>query len=132
MSFTSNIKALARTAGAWGKNQAPEILMVGGAVSFVATVVTASRATIKAQDILDEHKETLRSIKIAEATPEEYDEEDRKRDIVVCYSKTSVAMAKEYALAAGFGVLSLTCFFASYGIMKKRYVALGAAYTALN
>ena len=132
MSLGSNIKALARTAGVWGKNHAPELLMVGGAVSFVATVVTASHATIKAQDVLEEHRKNLNEIKLAEAIPEEYDEETRRKDIVIAYSKTSIALAKNYALAGGFAVFSLTCFFAAYGIMKKRYVALGAAYAALN
>lgn len=134
MSFTTNVKALARTAGLWTKNHAPELLLTGGTVSFVATIVTASRATIKAQEILEEHQEAMRDIKIAQATANEevYSEQDIRKDTIVVYSKTSIALAKKYALPLGCAALSLTCFFASYGIMKKRYVALGAAYTALN
>ena len=134
MSFTTNVKALALTAGAWTKNHAPEILLVGGVVSFGATVFCAAKATIKAQDILEDHKETIRDIKTAQATtsPELYSPDDIKKDTITCYTKTAIALTKDYALTAGCAVLSLTCFCASYGILKKRYVALGAAYTALN
>lgn len=132
MSFSTNVKALVRTAGAWGKNHAPELLLAGGAVSFVATVITASKATIKAQDILEDHKEKLRDIKTVHATNRDYDDEDLKKDIIVAYSQTGWGLTKNYALASGFAVLSLTCFFASYNIIKKRYVALGVAYSALN
>ena len=134
MSFSSNLKALARTAGAWSKNHAPELLLAGGAVSFVATVITASKATIKAQDILEEHREALKDLKTEHAisSDEQYPEEVHKKDVVVLYSQTGLALAKDYALPVGFATVSLTCFFASYGILKKRYIALGAAYTALN
>lgn len=134
MSLATNAKALVRTAGLWTKNHAPELLLAGGTISFVATVVTASRATVKAQDILEEHQENMRDIKIAQATADEetYSEQDIKKDTIVVYSRTGFELVKRYALPAGCAALSLTCFFASYGIMKKRYVALGAAYTALN
>lgn len=134
MSLVTNAKAMVRTAGLWTKNHAPELLLAGGTISFVATVVTASRATIKAQEVLEDHKDAMRDIKLAQATADEetYSEEDIKKDTIVVYSRTGWEMIKKYALPAGCAVLSLTCFFASYGIMKKRYVALGAAYTALN
>ena len=134
MSLLNNAKNLARTAGFWTKNHAPELLLAGGTISFVATVVTASHATLKATEVLEEHQEKMRDIKTAQAqtTDEEYSEADIRKDTIVVYTKTSLALAKRYAIPVGCAALSLTCFFASYGIMKKRYVALGAAYTALN
>ena len=134
MSLLNNTKNLVRTAGFWTRSHAPELLLAGGTISFVATVVTASQATLKATDILEEHQGKKRDIKTAQATKteEEYSEQDIKRDTIVLYSQTGMALAKRYALPLGCAALSLTCFFASYGIMKKRYVALGAAYTALN
>lgn len=134
MSFTTNVKALVRTTGLWTKNHAPELLLAGGTISFVATVVTASHATLKATEVLEEHRDKKRDIKTAQATKteEEYSEQDIKKDTIILYSQTGMALAKRYALPLGCAALSLTCFFASYGIMKKRYVALGAAYTALN
>ena len=55
----SNLKSIARVAKVGLVKHAPEILMGTGTVAFVATVVTASRSTIKAQDILADCKEKL-------------------------------------------------------------------------
>ncbi len=127
----SNLKSIARVAKVGIVKHAPEILMGVGAVSFVGTVVTASRATIKAQDILYDHHEKLDDIKQAESM-EIYTEEDAKKDKITLYTQTALAMAKDYAPAAGLGVLSMTCFFAAFGIIKKRYTTLAIAYNALS
>lgn len=133
MSFNT-VKALVRTAGATISKHAPEILLVGGTIGFVATVVTASRATVKTQAVLKDHKDALREIKTTRAisSDERYSEEEAKKDIVALHTQTSMEVAKNYILPAGIGMASLTCFFASYGIMKKRYAALGVAYMALS
>ena len=134
MSFIDNTKAVLRSTGAWASKHAPEIFLVGGTVGFVATVVTASRATIKAEAVIEDHKAQLRDIRVARAisSDERYSEEDVKKDTVALYTKTSFDIVKGYAVPVGLGAVSLGCFFASYGIMKKRYLALGAAYTALG
>ena len=58
----SNLKSMARVTKVVIVKHAPEILMGTGAVAFVGTVITASRATIKAQDILEDHREKLADI----------------------------------------------------------------------
>ena len=134
MSFGSTAKALVCTAGAWTRNHAPELLLVGGTVGFVATVVTASRATIKAEEILKEDKDKARDYKTTRAisSDERYSEDDLKKDLITLHTQTSLKVAKNYILPAGLAAASLTCFFASYGIMKKRYAALSVAYAALG
>lgn len=127
----SNLKSIARVAKVGIVKHAPEILMGVGAVSFVGTVVVASRATIKAQDILYDHHEKLDDIKQAEAM-EVYTAEDAKTDKIKVYTQTTLAMVKDYAPAAGLGVLSMTCFFGAFGIIKKRYTTLVIAYNALS
>ena len=127
----SNLKSIARVAKVGIVKHAPEILMGVGAVSFVGTVVVASRATIKAQDILYDHHEKLDDIKQAEAM-EVYTAEDAKTDKIKVYTQTTLAMVKDYAPAAGLGVLSMTCFFGAFGIIKKRYTTLAIAYNALS
>ena len=133
MSFTT-VNALVRTAGATVSKHAPEILLASGAVGFVATVVTASHATLKAEVILEEHNTKMRDIKTTRAisSDERYSESDEKKDILTLRTQTSIKMIKQYAIPLGIGALSLTCFFASYGIMRKRYVALSAAYVSLE
>lgn len=129
----SNIKSVARVAKVTVVKHSPEILMGIGTISFVATVVTASKATLKAQDILENHKVELEDIKEAsELNSPDYKPEDAKKDKITLYSQTGLALAKDYAPAAGFAAISLTCFFGAFNIMKKRYVVLAAAYSALE
>ena len=129
----SNIKSAANVTKVAIVKHSPEILMGVGTVSFVATVVTASKATIKAQDILEDHKYDLADIKEAEDLDvSEYTKEDAKKDKITLYSQTSIALVKDYALSAGFAAVTLTCFFGAFSIMKKRYTVLAAAYTALE
>lgn len=134
LALISSLKNTAFVAKAAIKSHAPEILVGTGCISFVATVVTASKATIKAQDILENHHEALNDIKIcaAQTEEEEYSESDQKKDVIVAYSKTSLEMVKTYAPAIALGALSIGCFLASYGILKKRNLALIAAYNGLN
>lgn len=127
----SNLKSMARVVKAGLKNRGPEILMGAGTIAFVGTIVTASRATIKAQDILFDHNEKLEDIKEA-SDFDEYSDDDAKKDKITLYTQTTIALAKDYAPTAGLAALSLTCFFAAFNIMKKRYVAIAAAYSALE
>jgi hypothetical protein len=48
------------------------------------------------------------------------------------YARTTGNLAIEYAPAVALTTLSITSFCASYGILKKRYVALGVAYNVLQ
>lgn len=134
----SNIKSMVTVVKAGLVKHSPEILMGAGAVSFIVTVITASKATIKAQDILEDHKKKLDDIKeiidYCEKYPDsvEYCLEDSKKDKTVAYVQTGLALAKDYAPAVGFAAISLTCFFGAFGIMKKRYTTIAMAYSALE
>ena len=109
-----------------------------GTVAFIATVVTASKATIKAQDILEQHKDALDDIKEMKEYKEQYPDdvdyspEEIRKDKIVTYSKTGIALAKEYALPVGLAAITVTCYFGAFGIMRKRYATLAAAYSALE
>ena len=110
----------------------PEILLGAGIVTGVASTVVACKATLKADEVLDEHKENIEKIKeAAEVSPEEYTEKDKKRDVALAYGKTIGGFVKLYSPAIVLGAVSITCFCASYGILKKRNVALMAAYGEL-
>ena len=141
------VKVLFDVAKAWTVGHAPELLLAAGAGSFVATVIYASKSTLKAQDILYDHQCGLEDIKVAKEIAEEeieqaneenreievaYSDEDYKKDKITLYTKTTLQIAKTYALPAGLGALSLACFFGAYGIMKKRYTVVVAAYNALS
>ena len=124
MNLIGNAKNLLRTGQAWASNHSPELLLAGGIVAFGATIYMAAKAGSQTEDILEDHAEALEEVK--------KDENVTKKEVVSVYGHTGLELAKLYAPTAGCAALSLTCFCASYGILKKRYVALGAAYTALN
>ena len=110
----------------------PEILLGAGIISGVAATVVACKATLKADDILDAHKEQMEKInEAAELGDENYTEKDKKKDTALAYGKTFGEFVKLYAPAIGLGALAIGCVCASYGIMRKRNLALTAAYGEL-
>lgn len=140
-----NIKAFANVAKQTVIKYSPEILMGIGAATFVATVVSAAKETIKEQEILEEHQEALEDIEILHV--DEYieaqdlddeveqfllDDKAYKKSRRNVYLNTVKETTINYAPSVILGVTSLTCFFGAFGIMKKRYTTLVVAYTALE
>lgn len=115
------------------KTHSPEILIVSGVIGTVTSVVLACRATLKVNDILEESKVTVDTIhKVQVENKENYTEKDAKRDLAVVYVQTGVRLAKLYAPAVILGTLSLTSIIASNNILRKRNMALAAAYTTVD
>lgn len=118
------------------KKHSPEILVVVGIAGTVVSAVLACKATTKVAEILDETKGTLDTIHEGMETGaingQEYTTEDGKKDTVVVYAQTGVKLAKLYGPAIILGTLSITSILASNNILRKRNVALGAAYAAID
>lgn len=118
------------------KKHSPEILVVAGIAGTVVSAVLACKATTKVAEILDETKGTLGTIHEGMETGaingQEYTTEDGKKDTVVVYAQTGMKLAKLYAPAIILGTLSITSILASNNILRKRNVALGAAYAAID
>lgn len=118
------------------KKHSPEILIVAGVIGTVTSAVMACKATTKLNDILEESKENLDKIHSAmehpETLPEEYTEEDGKKDLAIVYTQSAVKIAKLYAPSVVLGALSITAILTSNNILRKRNIALAAAYTAVN
>lgn len=116
------------------KKYSPEILMVAGTVAIVAGTVATAKATLKIDEILDENKENKEKIEavhngeIELKEGVEYSEEDYKKDILINKINCGKKLAKEYAPAVTLTVLGIGCFFGAHGIMRKRNVAIMAAY----
>lgn len=113
----------------------PEILAVVGAGLTIGGTVAACKATIKANDILEDTKRNVEAIHVcleSEHYADQYSEEDAKKDLVITYTQTGVKLAKQYAPAAIMIGLGLGCLFTSNNILRKRNVALGAAYATLD
>lgn len=118
------------------KKHSPEILVVAGIAGTMVSAVLACKATTKVAEILDETKGTLDTIHEGMETGaingQEYTTEDGKKDTVVVYAQTGMKLAKLYGPAIILGTLSITSILASNNILRKRNVALGAAYAAID
>ena len=110
MSIFNSIATTFKGIAASAKQHSPEILIVGGIIGGIGTVVLACRATLKADEAIKEAKSGLE--KVAECqntmTPEEYSEEDAEKDRRTIYIQTAVKVAGHYLPAVGLGILSLT------------------------
>lgn len=117
------------------KKSSPEILVVAGVGGVVASTVLACRATLKLNDVLEESKETIVKIHETAENPEfadKYTEEDSKKDLTITYIQTGVKIAKLYAPAVIVGTVSIGCIVKSHNILKKRNIALAAAYKVVD
>lgn len=141
--ITNNLTRTFNKVGFQLKKHSPEILVVAGVVGTVTSTVMACKATIKVNDILDDSKAELEQMHVAgeklqngeELLLEDgskYTEEDNKKDLVIAYTQSALKVAKVYAPSVILGALSITAILSSNNILRKRNVALAAAYTAVD
>lgn len=119
------------------KKHSPEILIAVGVVGTVASAVMACKATLKVNEITEEHKKNVDAVheateKGCTAVGIDYSVEDSKKDLTTIYAQTGIKIAKLYAPAVALGVLSLGCVVKSNNILRKRNVALAAAYATVD
>ena len=119
------------------KKRSPEILITVGVVGTVASAVMACKATLKVNDILSETKENIAKIHDCMADEDlqesgKYTEEDGKKDLTIVYTQTGVKLVKLYGPSVALGALSLGCILTSNNILRKRNVALAAAYATVD
>jgi hypothetical protein len=134
--MTTTKRALGK-AGFAIQKKSPEILVGVGIVGAVVSTVLACKATTKAGAIIEETKNSLTDIREAKENGitkagESYSEEDHKKDLALAYIHSGAKFAKLYAPAVLLGAVSATSILASHNIMKKRNVALAAAYAAVD
>lgn len=117
------------------RKHSPEILIVTGTLGIITSGVLACKATMKVDDILEKSREDIDKIhKCAEdeSLSEEYTPEDAKKDLTIAYVKTGISLAKLYAPSVTLAALSITSIIASNNILRKRNIALIAAYKTVN
>lgn len=123
-------------AGLQLKKHSPEILMVAGIVGTVASTVLACKATTKVSEILDEKKENVEliheGITNGQIKGKEYTEEDGKKDLTIVYAQTGLKLVKLYAPSVALGTLSIASIVSGHTILKKRNIALAAAYAVVD
>lgn len=134
--FMNGVNRTLSKAGFQIKKHSPEILIVAGIAGVVTSAVMACKATTKINDILDQTKEEVGKVNDAlanEKIPEDvYSKEDAKKDLAIIYIQTGVKLAKLYGPSLILGALSITSILASNNILRKRNVALAAAYATID
>lgn len=115
----------------------PEILMIAGVVGVVGSAIMACKATTKAGAIIEEAKEQIDNIHECSEDADliesgRYSPEDAKKDMALVYAQTGIKFVKLYGPSIGLGILSIASILASNNILRKRNVALAAAYATVD
>ena len=117
------------------KKHSPEILAVAGVVGIVASGIMACKASTKLSGVIEETKEQLDQVHDyveKNGFSDKYTEEDSKKDTAIIYTQTAVKLVKLYGPAVILGTLSITAMLTSNKILRKRNIALAAAYTTVD
>ena len=112
------------------KKHSPEILVFTGIGGMIGSAVMACKATRWLDPVLEKHKQD------AEAVHKKYeqvkDERAEKHDLTKVYMKTGVKFVELYWPSVAVGVLSVTGILTGNNILRKRNMALAAAYAAID
>lgn len=118
------------------KKHSPAILFGAGVIGVVATTVMVGKAAYKHRDLANDKDQAEGlahdQMELGRLGKEEFTEKDYKaemRDIKVEYTKDLVQL---YAPCAVVGIVSLGALTGSHIILNRRYMALTAAYAALD
>lgn len=112
------------------RKHSPAILFAAGVAGVVGTVVLASRATLKLEEVLEEAQEDLEKTRTIEHP--NYSDDDRRNDQMLIFIRTGATIARMYAPALVLGGLSIAALTGSHVILTRRNTALMAAYTVLD
>lgn len=111
-----------------------ELLIGSGIVLGISATLSACRATTKASKIIEQSKEDLGTIQELKESEkyEDYTEEDAKKDTVIVYKNLTIDIVRLYFPAVLLGGLSIATILTAYNLIKKRNIALGAAYATID
>lgn len=125
-------QAIAKAVGSLSffcRNHAPEIMTGAGIVGVVATVGLTIAATIKTNDILEEHnKEREELVKKADSDQSV----DVKKEKTKLYFRTFFKIGRQYVWVILVACTSIALLVGSHKILSKRYAGLVAAYAGLD
>lgn len=130
----NNLSKISGRAGLVISKHSPEILLGLGLIGFVGSLVAVSKASTKAEKIMKKHDNDMNTLKrvLDQYKGEKYSDEDYKKDQKIINAKTAKEMIVAYLPTFALITLSVGCILCSYGIIKKRHLALIAAYNGLQ
>lgn len=111
----------------------PDILVGTGIAGGVISAIMACKATRKIDEIKEFKEESINKMKLClESSDIEYDEKDYKKDLTLTYVGVGKRYAKLYAPSVILGGLSIGSILTGHNMLKKRNLALMAAYSVLD
>lgn len=116
------------------KQHSPELLLGVGLVGTVGSTILACKATLKADKVLKNSDDLLNIVKGQRDSFDEskYSEKQYRKDLTIVYTNRVLDLAKLYTPALLVGAASMTAILGSHNILRKRNVALVAAYKVLD
>lgn len=143
--LTNNATRVFHRVGFKIKKHSPEILVATGVIGTVASAVMACKATTKIDFVLEETKRKIDVVHEGVKNGEvqgylengdvgmvPYSEEDGKKDIAYVYGKTALKFAKLYGPSIALGSVSIASILAGHNMLRKRNLALAAAYQVVD
>ena len=141
MNLTDGIKLAGNIVYAKVEKHSPEICLGLGLAGMVAATVFACKGTIKAKKVIEDGKKSLDLIDNAEKTRTVYDEEnnpipytesDARKERIIVVGRTIGGVAKAYGPAGVLTGAGIYLIVKGHNILKKRNLALIAAYKAVS
>lgn len=105
----------------------PEILIFGGVVGMVGATVLACKATRQYDEVVTQNK-----IDIQKTKEENLNKDSYKREVTFAYMRSGYRMVKLYSPAILMGGMSISAILSGHSILRKRNLAITAAYSALD
>lgn len=139
MLIPTNVQGILGRGSLLLQKHAPEILTGVGLLSMGTAAVMGARATIKLEATIDNAEVRIASVKqtkeYAISNPEEvelYSDKAYQRDLYKAYLNNVMDFTKLYGPAISLFIAGAGSVVAAHGIMRKRNVALIAAYNAVE
>lgn len=115
------------------KKHSPEIFVAAGVIGVVTSAIMACVATTKIKKVVNEFKEEVDSVHNSHKDVNtENEKHNLKRELTKVYLKTGFKFVKLYATSVVLGGLSLASIVASNVILRRRTIALAAAYSTVD
>lgn len=116
------------------QKHSPEILLFLGITGVITSTVIACKRTLKVNDILEEKKNNIELVNkhLNDETRKDYTEKDSKKDLAIINIQTGMKIVKLYSPAVLLGTASILSILQGHNILKKRNIAIAAAYATID
>ena len=120
------VKTIAGNAQLVLKKHSPEILIFGGIVGMVGATILACKETTKLEETVKKGHDEIEKVK------ENKESENYKRDLTFAYVHHGARVVRLYSPAILMGGASISAILGGHSILKKRNLAMAAAYSAID